>query len=305
MSTPATSTSGSTLPVSTAPTSARAESAQDQDTKTPIIRFTNTHDLFQCIDEVSGDILTVTDVSRNNLCLIEKERESQRRKFRLRRYDSDSRILIITIPTRIHEELHSRLNQRLIAHLARHGLDESWDASGSPTCRAAHGHPGGDGGEGDSTGGPELLRGGSDDWPTLVIEAGDSESLAELRLDMRWWFAMSEHQVKIVLLAKFDHSQQMIFLEKWEEEIPPTRPGATTTRSFPSLLRPTLRQEITIRRDRTTVPVSYRVTSGALVLGFRLLFLRDPGPGEGDIVISIAELERYGGCVWRRVQGPG
>jgi hypothetical protein len=35
-------------------------------------------------------------------------------------------------------------------------------------------------------------------------EAGVSQSLGALQDDMRWWFSASDHQVKIVLLVKFD-----------------------------------------------------------------------------------------------------
>ena len=137
-------------------------------------------------------------------------------------------------------------------------------------------------------------------WPTLVVEAGDSESLSELHNDMRWWFFASEHQVKIVLLAKFEHTRRALILEKWEEEPSMTRQGATTTR-FAATLQPVLRQTITITEDITTNPVTYNVARGALVLGFRLLFLRDPGPGEGDYVLSVQELQAYAEKVWRVV----
>ncbi|KAK0726952.1 hypothetical protein B0T26DRAFT_692376, partial [Lasiosphaeria miniovina] len=106
-------------------------------------------------------------------------------------------------------------------------------------------------------------------WPILVIEAGFSQSLGELYITMRRWFSMSNHEVKIVLLAKFN--------------------------------TPMLRQIITITRNTTTNPTSYNVTSGALVLSFRLLFLRDPGPGEGDFVFSVQELEEYAEDVWAQV----
>jgi len=119
--------------------------------------------------------------------------------------------------------------------------------------------------------------------------------LGELHNDMRWWFSASEHQVQIVVLAKFDYTRRAIVLEKWEEESWNTRPGATTTRHA-AALRPVLRQHITITQN--TNPVSYNVTRGALVLGFRLLFLRDPGPGEGDFVLSVQELEEYAENVW-------
>ncbi|KAL7626166.1 hypothetical protein AAE478_002936 [Parahypoxylon ruwenzoriense] len=110
-----------------------------------------------------------------------------------------------------------------------------------------------------------------------------------------WWFSTSNHDVKIVIVAKFDHRQREIILEKWEEA-PPDRLGATTTRRTPTL-QPVLRQEIAINRDQRTDPISYNVTRGPLVLGFKLLFLRDPCPQEGDYVISIPELQWYAECV--------
>jgi hypothetical protein len=38
--------------------------------------------------------------------------------------------------------------------------------------------------------------------------------MGQLRDDMRWWFERSGHQVKIVLLVKFDHCRRVIVLEK-------------------------------------------------------------------------------------------
>ena len=165
---------------------------------------------------------------------------------------------------------------------------------GAPTRRAQQGHIGQYSvGEGDSTGGPNPQCWIKGAWPTLVVLAGDSEPLSELRNDMRWWFSASEHQVKIVLLAKFEHTRRALILEKWEEEPSMTRPGAATTRHAAAARQPVLRQAITVTEDITTNPVSYNVAGGELVLGFRVLFLRDPGPGEGDCVLSVQELQAY------------
>lgn len=154
---------------------------------------------------------------------------------------------------------------------------------GSTTFRS-QGHPEGDAGEGDSSGGPIPARLSKGAWPTFVIEAGESEPLSELRMDMRWWFATSAHQVKIVLLAKFDSSNQCIIIERWEEDI------------ASGVFQPALRQRITITRDLATD--SYHVDESALVLSFQLLFLRDPGPTEGNIVISVADLQAYARNIW-------
>ena len=92
-------------------------------------------------------------------------------------------------------------------------------------------------------------------------------------------------------------------MEKYEEDAPRARQGATTTRAAARLtLEPVLRQSITIVQDSTTNPPSYNVTSGALVLSFRLLFLRDPGQGEGDLVFSIPDLQVYAAHVWDQVR---
>ncbi|KAK0656744.1 hypothetical protein B0T16DRAFT_317884 [Cercophora newfieldiana] len=300
----AASTSASALSAPAIPTS--VELTQENDPL--IVRFTNVQDLFDAINCTIGDFLTVTNVSPSQFTEIEREREKRRRKFRFRRYDSKSRILIITIPTKLHEALHLGLYIRYDRQLVRNGREEDWTGIGSATFRAEQGHPGGDGGEGDSTGGPKPERQGIGEWPTLVIEAGDSESLGELQNDMRWWFRTSNHDVKIVILAKFDRRQHSILLEKWEEEISPpqgaiTRSQAAAISQQNGVLEPVKRQLITITRDETTNPVSYNVTRGALVLGFRLLFLRDPGLQERDIVLSIQDLQRYAEDVWAVVPG--
>ncbi|KAK0733455.1 hypothetical protein B0T26DRAFT_684471 [Lasiosphaeria miniovina] len=220
------------------------------------------------------------------------------RKFRLRRYNANSQILIITIPTDLHEALHLGLYGPYL----RSTTEEKWKHIGTTTFRQ-QGHPGGDGGEGDSTGGPRPERIGAGNWPTLVIESGHSETLPELHKDMQYWFQASNHEVKIVILAKFDDQQHHILLEKWEEEI--SSPQGVITRSRAAailqqngVLNPVERQSITITRDETTNPVSYNVTRGALVLGFRLLFLRDLGSQEGDFVLSIQNLQLYAENVW-------
>ncbi|KAK4106818.1 hypothetical protein N658DRAFT_512552 [Parathielavia hyrcaniae] len=260
----------------------------------PTTQFTDVHDLFDLINRTTGDFPTITH----------REQEKRHRKFRFSRYDSARQILMITIPTELHVALHIMLYEGCRDQLVRHGRQKTWTTMGAAT-RRAQGHPGGDSAEGDSTGGPMPERGGKGAWPTLVIEVGDSQSMAGLRRDsMRWWFSTSDHQVKIVLLAKFERTRGAIILEKWEEESSITRPGAMMTRhaaALQSVLRQTMFVLIrhTITQNATTDPISYNVTRGALVLGFKLLFLRDPGPGEGDFVLSVQDLEEYAERVWR------
>ncbi|KAK4244222.1 hypothetical protein C7999DRAFT_44078 [Corynascus novoguineensis] len=277
---PSVSVSASSAP--TVPTS--VGSKQDEDTAT--MPFTTIRDSFEVINHTDGDLLICTnclDVSPSCFIEIERERQKRRRKFRFRRYDSDRQIPFITIPTRLHEPLHVGIYEGFRDQLIISGRKTSWGTIGATTFRAEHGHPGEDGGERDST-----------------AVQNRNVSLAGLRHEMRWWFPTSDHQVQIVLLIKFEHTRRAITLEKWEEATSSTRPGATTTRNA-AALQPVLRQTITIIQDTITNPVSYNVTRGALVLGFRLLFLRDPGPREGDFVLSVQELENYAKGVWQTV----
>lgn len=131
--------------------------------------------------------------------------------------------------------------------------------------------------------------------PTLVIEAGDSEPLTELRNDMRWWFSASDHKVKIVLLAKIERRQRVIVLERWQEQPRHGRQGPTSTRSS-SVLQPHLQQTITVQNP--TQPVSYHVTRGDLILPYGLLFDCNPGPQDQDVVITVSDLEDYADQVW-------
>jgi hypothetical protein len=288
----------------------------EEDELAPTLEFGNVYDLFKSIKTTVGDILIVTsrytsekamafswltrrtDVTVSDFEEIDAHREKMHRKFRLRRFEVEKKILVITIPTAEHEKLHRVLyGQFFIIKLHEQGLNFRWEMVEGTTLRA-RGHPGGDGGEADSSGRPLDPPG---IWPTLVIEAGDSETLAELRKDMRWWFEASDHQVKIVLLAKLERVRQRIILEKWEEDRPAQRTGATTTRRFASLLTPTIRQEITITKIPGSDPISFIVTRGDLTLSFEQLFCRPPVTGETDIVITVGELEHYAHLVWHRM----
>ncbi|KAI5921897.1 hypothetical protein F4810DRAFT_712141 [Camillea tinctor] len=285
MSSPA--VSASTVPAPTVP----------HDEEVPTIQFTNVKELIRAVRRVSADFAVVQNVPPTefeNISLLE------RRPFRVRRYLVGTGVLFIAIPTRLHEVLHSGIYHIYLDQLGPR-RKFIWNSIGATTYRE-RGHPGGDGGEGDSTGGPNPERRPGGTWPTLVVEAGVSEPLSELHQDMRWWFSVSNHQVKIVILAKFNYSRQQIIIERWEEE-PRARPGATMTRlaaAFPSvaLLQPVLRQSIIITKNEEVDPVSYNVVRGALIIPFRLLFLREPGPGEGDFIIDIPDLQYYAGEVW-------
>ncbi len=158
-------------------------------------------------------------------------------------------------------------------------------------------HPGrkaGDAGEGDSAGGPRTE--GAHDWPTLIVEGGDSESFPQLHNDLQWWFAASDYAIKIALFVRFDPDRDRILIEKWEEEHVPNLPGPQS-----GTLQPVRRQEVTISRNQGG---AYDVAE-ELVLEFWLLFLREPDmqKGETDVVIDVPGLQWHAERVWMRIPG--
>jgi len=124
-------------------------------------------------------------------------------------------------------------------------------------------------------------------------------------MDAKWWFSASDHQVKIVLLAKLVRHRRRIILEKWVETVQAPRPGPVTRAAahFANTPQPHCAQEITINWAGNTpnLPASYVVTSGDLQLDFDLLFLRPPGPTEGYILITVPRLQLWASRVWEVV----
>ncbi|KAI8688597.1 hypothetical protein NCS55_00113700 [Fusarium keratoplasticum] len=249
------------------------------------IQFTTVSKLFEEIYAGgTRDALVVQNVSQQDYADIDNEREHRRRKFRLKRYYSERQILIVTIPTLKHELLHLPLFGHIYAAVDKAGVGFEWFPMGATTWR---GHPNGDAGEGDSSGG-QISR-PSPCWPTLVIEAGHSQSLESLRSDMKWWFSASDHQVNIVLLVKLDLSSEDIIIETWQ-----AAQGDTAR------LEPSRSQVITISRG-PNADTDDSVSGGPLRLDFALLFLRAPRQGEGDIVLPAGVLQRLADTV-RRVR---
>ena len=114
-------------------------------------------------------------------------------------------------------------------------------------------------------------------WPTLVFEAGLSESLAKLRTNVEWWLHNSRGEVKIVIVISIRPAQKSIWIEKWC--LQPRTPAAPTTGANPPIATKT--QELSIIQnlciltpvDSTT---TYAVTGAPLILEFEKLLLRTP-----------------------------
>ncbi|OAL62104.1 hypothetical protein A7C99_6679 [Trichophyton rubrum] len=65
-----------------------------------------------------------------------------------------------------------------------------------------------------------------EEWPTLVIEIGLSESIQKLVMDAHWWLEAEGSCTLIVITAKIDRHKPLITFQRWEHEHhhPPHRP---------------------------------------------------------------------------------
>lgn len=130
-----------------------------------------------------------------------------------------------------------------------------------------------------------------DDWPSLVIEAGISESTARLMAAAHWWIENSKGEVRIVILIHLNSENRTIRILKC---VPRPKTVPKITRSYnPSLplpMMPYVDAEIIIDRSVSL----YQITGAPLILEFAEVISRPPAsPTENDVVFSAADLARW------------
>lgn len=148
-------------------------------------------------------------------------------------------------------------------------------------------------GEGDSLGGPSS----ADDWPTLAVEASCSQSLQGLREAVNWWFAASDHQVKVVTLVKLDIRREVIVIEKYTEAT--TGESATPVPHCDNRIR----IHLTYRCQPFRPPLDHVVCGETpLRIEFHHLYLRPPQYcDEKDVVLDASDLRKLGDQVFREL----
>ena len=295
------------------PTSAKLKTTDlptsQANASSPMI-FTNLEDLFGLLDATADDCLEVNQVSADNFRAIEERRDYKGCHYRFF-YEHQTALLLITIPISPHEVMHSWLASSVDIKADAMGLRAQLIPTNSTTYRST------------SSGVLEIsLEGDSsrslnprttpNRWPVLIIEAGYSQTIQQLRMRARAWFLSSNFEVKIVVLAKMLVSERRIVLEKWKGiQVGDRtgiqagdRTGSPRTRSehrrtpqcvhIIEISHPDAGEE-----PHSVSPESYRVTRGALRLDFEELFLRSPvGEDEADIIITEEELQLYASVVW-------
>ncbi|KAJ5489628.1 hypothetical protein N7539_004518 [Penicillium diatomitis] len=143
-----------------------------------------------------------------------------------------------------------------------------------------------------------------DDWPSLVLETGLSESEAQLRADAYWWFSNSDYKVNMVILFHIQRSpERRVILKLYNLRSANPR----VTRGLQAEVGRTLLSDLALSQIVQTVsPTVLRphlvakeiivtfgnVENAPLELEFESLMRRPPAPNtsEGNIIFTAEDL---------------
>lgn len=206
-------------------------------------------------------------------------------------YSADSQKLIVKLPKRPHKIMSRGFDFLIQSETVRQGIRHDLTSIGSETIQESVYAK-----EPDSAWMPQQQVPRCDDkWPTLVLEVGLSKSLSHLHINMKWWFAHSGGQVKIVIIVSIHQTEPKIMVEKWEfqQHMPHSHNlrsrGPITQNNNPKV--PTMVQKITLALQQSTNTIT--TTRGLLVVSFEKLLLRNHAPYsiQGDFTYNTASLE--------------
>ncbi|KAG0136654.1 hypothetical protein HOY82DRAFT_549483 [Tuber indicum] len=227
-------------------------------------------------DESQCPYLILSPVTQTQLAIIENIRDTSYKRLRFLYLNDPQALIVKVMPSGLHE----------FATEAFMGLRRALPSVGRTTYEGTLSKKEADGGFK-----PPLARPRENDWPTIVLESGVSESPQRLKVGARWWLANSRGDVKIVLLFFVSKAARTIRTEQWELE---SSENSRIARAYPgpAATRPTIKGLAKID--------AHSVTGGALELGFEKVFLRAPDldRGEGDFTFTIQDLRDYYDDVW-------
>ena len=234
-------------------------------------------------------------VTKDDLLKIEREREGGKidAGVRMTHY-VDWNILIVKVPTAEHEAAHRKFGTKLSIRAAGMGLEDEFYDLGATKFQVRRASK-----EGDSAFKPLSIRPRKADCPTIVIEAGWSESLRKLRMDAHFWLEDSGGAVQIVLLFSIGRGARAgtMIIEKWENRpVPANRPATRSiTRAAGNAQTATQIQAIDSN--------SNTVNGAPLTLEFQKIFLRQAvSPLEHDFTFTAQDLLAFATIFWRGVQ---
>ena len=152
----------------------------------------------------SNQFIIVLNISRQVQELISGDRNPLEVPYRLTLDIQHQQGVIRIMPSKAHERVMRLFSNKLVLKLFEMGIDPDDYTMNSAsryrgrTCEK----------EADESLTPSRNPSEDNDWPSLVIETGLSESEAQLRTDAHWWFSNSGYQVNMVILFHLQRSPE-------------------------------------------------------------------------------------------------
>ncbi|KOS39962.1 hypothetical protein ACN38_g9192, partial [Penicillium nordicum] len=204
-------------------------------------------------------------------------------------YDEASRILIITIPGRIHDSAAAQFAFEFQRAIVQANLKGRAYPTGSGRVEGNMCYEEPDGSWIPSTPPPT-----DNTWPSVVVEVAYSESPRRLHLDASWWLANSQGTVKVVILIVVDQERAKLTFES----IINSQPIITLCNGRPRF-QPVTRQKVQVSRPPggSTMPVTC-VPAEPLHVSCEELLRRAPVPPETDADIPVQSLIEVATQIW-------
>ncbi|CAG8888044.1 unnamed protein product [Penicillium egyptiacum] len=239
----------------------------------------------------SNQFIIVLNISRQVQELIAGDRNPLEVPYRLTLDTQHQQGVIRIMPSGAHERVTRSFSNKLVAKLLNMGIDP--DDYTMNTATRYHGRTCDK--EADESLTPSGNPSDDDNWPSLVIETGLSESEAQLRADAYWWFSNSDYKVNMVILFHVQRSPERRVTIK-HYSLRPTTPRIT--RGLQAEAQRTLLSQtdspIVLRHSAVNeiVITSSDVENAPLELDFESVMRRRPAPNtrERNITFTAEDL---------------
>lgn len=203
--------------------------------------------------------------------------------------------LVLKMPKRPHEVAAEEFGG-MVMHLSRSiGFKRSISFSGALRVSGDRRQK-----EPDRSWGPSYRAGSIyREWPTVVLEVGDSETRGKLEQDIAWW--LSNGEVKQAFIIDIKKGSGNIYMSAWApnpnvHSRPATGRSGRVSYAPSNQQSPQLLQRVKIIPRRNGQPA--RVEGEKLRMHFESLLLRAPNAGEGDIIFDHEALLEIAEKIW-------
>lgn len=232
------------------------------------------------------------NVSQQAIITFDKQRHTIPKCVRVSYYPSLQVLIIRLRPGGPHEAIRGRFSSLIAYTCWSMGQNiDSLRGIGAKKHTALNGYQK----EADECYKPQL-RPNSRDWPTLVVEVGYAETLAQLRRNVDWWIENSNGQVQIIVIVKLTTTTttKRMYIEVWHS-IPNPQNPLTAIKAEPA------QHIIDITAPLTAAlanPAVYTVAGAPLILDFQRVFLRAPVAPEADFSFGAADFQGLAAVAW-------